>query len=1020
MADEINKKVLVSIDLANSEANAAIEQLAVDVKKTADELKNLKAQVSAAKAAMADANAEYAKEKVATQAARTEYQKKRTAILEANQALKEAKKATQAATGSYDEAQKKLTELGRAIKSAEHGFDSTNPAIKAQIENYKKLNKELTAFDAKLGNHQRNVGNYESALSGLGSKLGSLIPGFNEASEALKIAAQGFNAVKVGSKGAAEGMGEAATGAEAAGGGVEGLGAGLGALASGLAIVAVLVIAIAKHFADLTPNADALGQRFAYLKGLLRALAEDNMDQTFGDWASSMHKVAQEAANIKEAMQDLNRSQAQDLVDDAKADAQIADLMLKMRNRRNTPEQERSYFNEIQKISVDKYKGNKELADKEYELAVRTATNSNRFTQQEIDNLRRLGVAYAIQLDKQKGLVNGADDIKAIVDAQQKQIATEREMETVRDRAQNRLDASDLKAEAAAEKAKNDLIEAKRAGEEIENERRNAIAKMLQDEMEGFARELSMNDEQYRQKLFKLQDFIKKQEQLRNKTKSPEAKAQFTKNIASANALKGTDKDEHAANQEKLVTDYFKKQADLVQKGQDELAQLQIANIRDVQSREIAALDQQHEVERQAYTKQQNLLSEDIAKVRKSIKTAHGAEKTALQDHLNQLLDLQGINYDKSLAATKKYEHDRAKIIKDAADRDTEARSKTKVLQLKSIEEDHPTPKNKLALLNAEKDDAKKEYDIAVSQEGLTNDAKTYMHQQYLDKIKALDLAYNADRARNILQWERTIQDGATNIIKNAISSNAQYAEASLNRQRTFELNNQALTKTQQAQVEERFRIKQGQEKVKEFRANQKLAIAQALINGALAMTKTTANVGFPLAFAFDPLVAAQTAIEIAAIAAQKPPAYAMGGTFESDGKGTVLPGYSKVDNINAKLRSGEGIVVSEAMRNPFARSLVSSVNEAFGGRSFDGVTAPVQWLVPHFASGGIYTPSYENNIRPISPMQGPQRMHPDDISQLGDIMMNAVYNMPNPVVDVREINHAQGVRANTLARVEH
>jgi hypothetical protein len=75
---------------------------------------------------------------------------------------------------------------------------------------------------------------------------------------------------------------------------------------------------------------------------------------------------------------------------------------------------------------------------------------------------------------------------------------------------------------------------------------------------------------------------------------------------------------------------------------------------------------------------------------------------------------------------------------------------------------------------------------------------------------------------------------------------------------------------------------------------------------------------------------------------------------------------------------------------------------------------------VPHFASGGVYTPSYENNIRPISPMQGPQRMHPDDISQLGDIMMNAVYNMPTPVVDVREINHAQGVRANTLARVEH
>jgi hypothetical protein len=1018
MSDNIEKKVLVSIDLANSEANSAMEQLAVDVKKTADELKNLKAQVSAAKAAMADANAEYAKEKVATQAARTEYQKKRTAILEANQALKASKQATQAANGSYAEAQQKLTALGKAIKNTENGFNSSNPAIQKQIQEYNQLNNQLKKFDAQMGNHQRNVGNYESALSGLGSKLGSLIPGFNEASEALKIAAQGFNAVKVGSKGAAEGMGEAATGAEAAGGGVEGLGAGLGALASGLAIVAVLIIAIAKHFADLTPNADALGQRFAYLKGLLRALAEDNMDQTFGDWASSMHKVAQEAANIKEAMQDLNRSQAQDLVDDAKADAQIADLMLKMRNRRNTPEQERAYFNEIQKISVDKYKGNKELADKEYELAVRTATNSNRFTQQEIDNLRRLGVAYAIQLDKQKGLVNGADDIKAIVDAQQKQIATEREMETVRDRAQNRLDASDLKAEAAAEKAKNDLIEAKRAGEEIENERRNAIAKMLQDEMEGFARELSMNDEQYRQKLFKLQDFIKKQEQLRNKTKSPEAKAQFTKNIASANALRGTDKDEHAANQEKLVTDYFKKQADLVQKGQDELTQLQIANIRDVQSREIAALDQQHEVERQAYTKQQNLLSEDIAKVRKSIKTAQGSEKTALQDHLNQLLDLQGINQDKSLALDAKYEHDKAKLNKDYADRETQTLIEANLIRLKLKSEDNPNNSNdKKNLLAAEKDEALNEYNVAVSQEGVTNAQKVLLHQEYLAKIHALDLAYNQDRARNILQWERTIQDGATSIIKNAISSNAQYAEASLNRQRTFELNNQALTKTQQAQVEERFRIKQGQEKVKEFRANQKLAIAQALINGALAMTKTTANVGFPLAFAFDPLVAAQTAIEIAAIAAQKPPAYAIGGIHSGDGlvKG---PGTGTSDSVNAKLSNGEAVI--NAKSTSMFAPLLSAINQAGGGVSFDLNSAKPQWLVPHFASGGVYTPSYENNIRPISPMQGPQRMHPDDISQLGDIMMNAVYNMPNPVVDVREINHAQGVRANTLARVEH
>jgi hypothetical protein len=1011
MSDNIEKKVIVSIDLASDEAISKVDILKQHIKELNSSLKSNKTVLVDAQVAEASLSDELSKVTLDHAKVKKAIDDAKLAQIQANIATKEAKKNMVAAKGSYDEAQKSLTALGRAIKSAEGGFNSTNPKIKEQIQQYNKLNAELKKFDAQMGNHQRNVGNYESALGGLGERLGSLIPGFNEASSALQSAAKGFNAIKSGGQAAAQGAAEAGAGAAE---GAEGL---LG-MAGAAAILVVGLAAIIKYFADLTPHADILAQRFASVKGAFRAFMDDLGEGTsFKKLFADMKEVGQEAANLKMQLQDLTRAQAQDVVDDAKADAQVADLMLKMRNRRNTPEQERAYFNEIQKISVDKYKGNKELADKEYELAIKTATNSKRFTDQEIADLRRLGVAYAIQLDKQKGLVNGADDIKAIVEAQRKQVETEREMETVRDRAQNRLDASDMKAEAAAEKAKNDLIEAKRAGEEIENERRNAIAKMLQDEMEGFARELSMNDEQYRQKLFKLQDFIKKQEQLRNKTKSPEAKAQFTKNIASANALMGTDKDEHAANQEKLVTDYFKKQADLVQKGQDELAQLQIANIRDVQSREIAALDQQHEVERQAYTKQQNLLSEDIAKISKSIKTAHGAEKTALQDHLNQLLDLQGINYDKSLAATKKYEHDRAKIIKDAADRDAEARSKTKVLQLRSIEEDHPTQKNKLALLNAEKDDAKKEYDIAVSQEGLTNDAKTYMHQQYLDKIKALDLAYNADRARNILQWERTIQDGATSIIKNAISSNAQYAEASLNRQRTFELNNQALTKTQQAQVEERFRIKQGQEKVKEFRANQKLAIAQALINGALAMTKTTANVGFPLAFAFDPLVAAQTAIEIAAIAAQKPPAYAIGGIHSGDGlvKG---PGTGTSDSVNAKLSNGEAVI--NAKSTSMFAPLLSAINQAGGGVSFDLNSAKPQWLVPHFASGGVYTPSYENNIRPISPMQGPQRMHPDDISQLGDIMMNAVYNMPTPVVDVREINHAQGVRANTLARVEH
>ncbi|VXC99282.1 tape measure protein [Sphingobacterium multivorum] len=72
----------------------------------------------------------------------------------------------QAAAGSYREAQQRLTALGQAIRNAAGGFDSSNPAVQRQIKQYKELNEQLKKFDAQMGNHQRNVGNYGSALSG--------------------------------------------------------------------------------------------------------------------------------------------------------------------------------------------------------------------------------------------------------------------------------------------------------------------------------------------------------------------------------------------------------------------------------------------------------------------------------------------------------------------------------------------------------------------------------------------------------------------------------------------------------------------------------------------------------------------------------------------------------------------------------------------------------------------------------------------------------------------------------------
>lgn len=95
-------------------------------------------------------------------------------------------------------------------------------------------------------------------------------------------------------------------------------------------------------------------------------------------------------------------------------------------------------------------------------------------------------------------------------------------------------------------------------------------------------------------------------------------------------------------------------------------------------------------------------------------------------------------------------------------------------------------------------------------------------------------------------------------------------------------------------------------------------------------------------------------AIQIATVVAQAVSGFAKGGIYTSDGKGGLLPGYSKHDNINAHLRSGEGIIVSEAMQNPVARAAVSAINVAHGGRSFG---TPTQGN--GFATGGVFGPGF-------------------------------------------------------------
>ncbi len=250
------------------------------------------------------------------------------------------------------------------------------------------------------------------------------------------------------------------------------------------------------------------------------------------------------------------------------------------------------------------------------------------------------------------------------------------------------------------------------------------------------------------------------------------------------------------------------------------------------------------------------------------------------------------------------------------------------------------------------------------------------------------------------------ISSKAFSIIGDSIKSASEAKIRGMENDKARELSNTSLTKTQKAAIEAKYKKKENEEKVKAFKAEKKMQIAQAVINGAISITKTLATTGLPAAIPLIAADVAMTAIQIATVASQKPPQFARGGQFVSDGRGALLPGYSRTDNTNAYLRSGEAVVVSEAMRNPWARNLVSAINVAHGGRDFS-IANPGKG----YAIGGIYTDGGNTNRYYNQPV--------NDVKELANtVAYQMINNFPPIYVDVKDVNNQQNILAQTVDRV--
>ena len=201
--------------------------------------------------------------------------------------------------------------------------------------------------------------------------------------------------------------------------------------------------------------------------------------------------------------------------------------------------------------------------------------------------------------------------------------------------------------------------------------------------------------------------------------------------------------------------------------------------------------------------------------------------------------------------------------------------------------------------------------------------------QKLLDADKKADDDYFAqqeEKGRQRLEMFKTFSDSIFSIIGNNAQRRADRESKELEERKDSGVITQEQYEAQLLQVQK-----------KAFERKKRMDIAQAIVNGALAMTKVTAQTGI-LAFGFSPFIAAMTAAQIAVIASQK---FAKGGLIEKFADGGMVNGKSHaqggekfaVGGRVAELEGGEAVINKRS--TAMFKSQLSAMNAAGGGVKF-------------------------------------------------------------------------------------
>lgn len=280
-------------------------------------------------------------------------------------------------------------------------------------------------------------------------------------------------------------------------------------------------------------------------------------------------------------------------------------------------------------------------------------------------------------------------------------------------------------------------------------------------------------------------------------------------------------------------------------------------------NREIATVDEKAAKVRAIELKLvQDLQALDDERAQKKLQSAKNEVSIAqanAQDELDAATKRVGATDKQVFDARQKYHNDTMQNIADEMDAVDQAYEDGIITQ-----EDYYKEKNRL--------------DIAFRKEQRErdNEAAAYEKAQ-LDLLLKESIKFAQQASQSIFQ-----------ILAQNRQATLDAELSSLNDRKNKQLANEELTAKQRAQIEESYRKKEAQLKLKAWLADRDAKVSEALINGALAVTNILATAKpstWPIAI---PFAAASTALQVGVIASQKPPQFAKGTKDAPEGMALV------------------------------------------------------------------------------------------------------------------------------------